>query len=382
MSETRQRRTAWLLPIVLGLFLCVLLAALAAAVIYLPQQAQKTFGAPDRSLRWHQRLLYAAQLYYYEDELTESAAYGDQPAEFVIDSGEMASGVAAKLESQGLIPSAHPFELYLTWSGLDRTIQAGEYRLDPGLNAMQIAQDLQDATPHEVPFNILAGWRVEEIAAALPTSGLEFTPEEFLALVKDPSEAWLDLPPGWQADDSLEGLFLPGQYVTARDTSLERFVSGILKQFEAKAPDSLAEDFAAHGLTFREAVILASVVEKEAVVADEQPLIASVFFNRLQAGMRLESDPTAQYALGYDEKSGSWWKNPLSLRDLEIDSPYNTYMYAGLPPGPICSPGLSAIQAVAQPAESDYLYFRAACDGSGRHNFAYTFEEHVQNACE
>lgn len=97
--------------------------------------------------------------------------------------------------------------------------------------------------------------------------------------------------------------------------------------------------------------------------------------------MNLDSDPTVQYALGYNSSQNSWWTNPLSSADLQIDSPYNTYLYAGLPPGPISNPGLSALQAVAFPAETPYLYFRAKCDGSGTHNFAETLEEQIQNAC-
>ena len=111
------------------------------------------------------------------------------------------------------------------------------------------------------------------------------------------------------------------------------------------------------------------------------PLIASVFYNRLNGGMRLASDPTVQYAIGHVDQQQGWWKNPLSLEDLEMISPYNTYQMDGLPPGPICAPGLSALRAVAYPAETPYFYFRAACDNSGKHRFAQTFEEHQQNAC-
>jgi UPF0755 protein len=134
-------------------------------------------------------------------------------------------------------------------------------------------------------------------------------------------------------------------------------------------------------LDLYEGVILASIVEKEAVNSDEMPLIASVFHNRLAAGIKLDSDPTVQYAIGYNHEGNSWWKNPLFLGDLEYDSPFNTYIYPGLPPGPISNPSLEAIKAVAFPAQSTYFYFRSACDGQGGHVFAETFEEHVQNAC-
>ncbi|HEX7972766.1 MAG TPA: endolytic transglycosylase MltG, partial [Anaerolineales bacterium] len=130
-----------------------------------------------------------------------------------------------------------------------------------------------------------------------------------------------------------------------------------------------------------EGVILASMVQREAIVSQEMPLIASVFLNRQSANMKLDSDPTVQYALGYNPDQKTWWTNPLSLDNLQVDSPYNTYQRAGLPPGPISNPGLSALQAVAFPAKTPYYFFRAACDGSGRHTFAKTFEEHVKNAC-
>jgi UPF0755 protein len=146
--------------------------------------------------------------------------------------------------------------------------------------------------------------------------------------------------------------------------------------------EDLLNGFERQGLSIYEAVTLASIVEKEAVVDDEKPMIASVFYNRLAQGMRLETDPTVQYALGFSEEWSTWWKSPLSNADLAVESPYNTYLAFGLPPTPICNPDLGSLRAVAFPAETPYLYFRAACDGSGRHNFSITFEEHLNNACD
>jgi UPF0755 protein len=128
-------------------------------------------------------------------------------------------------------------------------------------------------------------------------------------------------------------------------------------------------------------VTIASIVQREAVVDTEMPLIASVFYNRLAIGMNLQTDPTIQYALGYNTAQGTWWTNPLSMDDLKIDSPYNTYIYPGLPPGPISNPGLAALEAVAHPTDSIYYYFQAKCDGSGLHNFSETFDQHQQNYC-
>ncbi len=130
-----------------------------------------------------------------------------------------------------------------------------------------------------------------------------------------------------------------------------------------------------------EGVILASIVEREAVVEDEMPQIASVFLNRLRNNLNLAADPTIQYALAYNSEQRTWWTNPLSLDDLKLPSSYNTYENPGLPPGPICNPSLAALQAVAYPAETSFLYFRAACDGSGRHQFSESFQEHLDKAC-
>jgi UPF0755 protein len=151
--------------------------------------------------------------------------------------------------------------------------------------------------------------------------------------------------------------------------------------FENQVNSELRGGFSTQGLDLCQAVVLASIVQREAMVEEEMPIIASVFFNRLNSGAVLASDPTVQYALGYNQSQGTWWTNPLSLEDLQVDSPYNTYIYAGLPPGPISNPGLAALKAVAFPAQTPYYYFRAACDGSGRHLFSETFDEHLANEC-
>ena len=269
---------------------------------------------------------------------------------------------------------------YLQYSGLDRSLQAGDYNLSASMSTIEIARALQDATPSQVDFVILPGWRIEEVAAALPTSGLEISPEEFLATARDPDGNMISfdrLPPG----ATLEGFLFPDTYELDRDITLTGFIEQLLGNFEDNLTPDLQQAFSQQGFDVYQAVILASIIQRESVVQTEMPLIASVFYNRLRAGMKLDSDPTVQYALGYNENQGTWWTNPLSLQDLQVDSPYNTYRNPGLPPGPISNPGLSALKAVAYPAQTPYFYFRAACDGSGRHLFAETYDEHVANAC-
>jgi UPF0755 protein len=219
---------------------------------------------------------------------------------------------------------------------------------------------------------------MEEIAAALPTSGLAIAPDEFL-------QAARRFPGGHAFSDGLtpastaEGYLSPGSYELPRASQADDLLQALLSAFDAN--DAVRQGFLHQGLSLHEGVILASIIEREAILDEEMPLIASVFHNRLAAGMNLAADPTVQYALGYNTAQQTWWTNPLSLADLEVASPYNTYRNPGLPPGPICNPGQAALQAAANPDDSPYYYFRAACDGAGRHNFAATFAEHQANAC-
>jgi len=147
---------------------------------------------------------------------------------------------------------------------------------------------------------------------------------------------------------------------------------------QARLPIGWEGMASAQGLTLYDVLTLASIVEREAVVPEERPLIATVYLNRVQQGMYLNADPTVQYAMGYQPETGQWWKTPVTLEEYEnVNSPFNTYLYPGLPPGPIASPGASSIMAVLQPAQTSYLYFLGRGDGS--HIFAETYEEHQRN---
>ncbi len=362
-----------LAPVIPALFLFLSLGVFLAV----PALAARAYGPPSSRLSFWQVFEYSARLLWYDGLLTRPADSDGAERTFRVESGEAVASIAARLQEDGLILSASAFRDYLIYSGLDTTLQAGEYTLNPSMTIVDIARALQDATPSQVTFVVLPGWRMEEIAASLPTSGLSPLPDEFLAAAHSPPSG-LDFLAG---APTTEGFLFPDSYLLPRQISARQLVTEMVRNFALHLTPQLREGFARQGLSVYEAVTLASIVQREAVLAGEQPLIASVFLNRLEAGMKLESDPTVQYALGYDAALGTWWKNPLTLDDLRFDSPYNTYLYPGLPPTPISNPSLSALQAVAYPAQTPYFYFRAACDGSGRHLFAETFEEHVANAC-
>lgn len=360
--------------------LCLGLVLLGWVAWRLPLRAEAVFGAPDKTLGLAQRITLSARLLAREQSLLTPKDPTAVAQPFHIELGETTPDILRRLEQAGLIRDADLLRLYMIYSGLDKTLQAGDYLLSPSLSPVEIARSLQDATPTEVGFRILPGWRLEEIAAALPTSGLSFTPEAFLVYAAHPPAGLpviADLPEG----ANLEGFLMPDSYRVKRDSTIHTFVIKVLENFEARVDSDLHAGFENQGLDLYQAATIASIVEREAVLEEEMGTIASVFLNRINAGMRLDSDPTVQYALGFDSKGQSWWKNPLSLEDLQVDSPYNTYRRTGLPPGPIASPGLSALRAVAYPSQTPYFYFRAACSDSGRHVFAETYAEHQANAC-
>ncbi len=343
------------------------------------RMAAEKFGPPDPGLSIPQRVLYSARLLLSERSLTTAEDPAGKARTFDVPLGETVNSIATRLEEERLITNADAFRTYLIYAGLDKGVQAGNYQLSPSMTMVQIAHTLQNPVPAEVKFNILPGWRAEEIAAALPTSGLKVGQYEFLEIVRNPPTDLL--PAGFPPLDSLEGFMMPGQYQIKRDISPHDLAALFVKRFDETVTPELRDAYNNQKLSLVQAVTLASMVQREAVVTDEQPTIASVFYNRLASGMKLDSDPTVQFALGYDEGSHTWWKNPLTQTDLQVDSRYNTYIYPGLPPGPIDSPGIDALRAVAYPAQTDFYYFRAKCDGSGRHNFSKTYAEHLQNAC-
>lgn len=360
----------------------LILAVITIVVITkIPVAAESVYGKPVVTLDFFDRLSLSINLLSHQEEMLFPIDPGGSQVGFTIEPAEAVAKIAERMQAAGLIPNAQAWVDYLVYRGYDVSLKAGNYRLSPASSPLEIAESLQDPSSQEVLFSILPGWRLEEIAAALPTSGLAIRPEEFLALTNGKDLSKLDgrLPGNIS---SLDGYLLPGQYALTRATTLDELLPIILSQFFQVVNDNLVEAFKHQGLSLDQAVVLASVVQREAIVQDEMPVIASVFLNRLAAGMRLESDPTVQYALGFDPLKNTWWKVPLEAMDLGFDSPYNTYLYPGLPPGAICNPGAEAIQAVAQPAQTGYYFFRALCDGSGRHVFAVTYEEHRNNACE
>jgi len=335
----------------------------------------------DRSL---QGILVGLYLQLRQGDVNRSAGTSDTPVAFAIQPGETAASVAAHLAEAGLVTDPDLFSLYMRHYRLDSSLEAGNYVLRANMTMPEVAQSLQHSKADEVVFTVPEGWRLEQIGELLGANGI-VDAQQFINYVRQgTTQEGLtakypflgERPPG--ATTSLEGFLFPDTYRVPAKSDIKTVVEIMLANFGRRFNKDLRDAAAQQGKTPRELLTLASIVEREAVITEERPVIASVYQNRLSQGKALESDPTVQYALGYQPESKQWWKTPLPLEDLGgVDSIWNTYLHTGLPPGPICSPGISSIEAAVRPAQTNYLFFYAKGDGS--HAFAATWEEHLKN---
>jgi len=264
--------------------------------------------------------------------------------DFLIVKGSGASQIGNKLQKEGFIKSALVFKIYVQVTGTASKIQAGEYRLSSSESLFEIVNQLKRG-PVEIWVTIPEGLRREEIASRF-TSSLgkeENFRKELLAF-----------------SEGEEGYLFPDTYLFPKTASASAVVDKLTRTFDAKTSET--------NLT-RDQVILASLIERETKTAEERPIVAGILMNRLGIGMALQVDATIQYA------KGNW--EPVVSADKNISSPYNTYKFAGLPPGPIASPGLSSLQAAANPADTDYFYYLH--DSKGKIYYARTLAAHNEN---
>jgi UPF0755 protein len=288
-----------------------------------------------------------------------------------IPQGAGAAEIRRRLIDAGIIADQYTFRAALWWSGEARNLQAGEYRFDAPMSAVAVLQKIGRGEVYTRRITFPEGLTIQEMARLYESRGFGDA-RAFVAAAGNPA-AIKALDP--QAPD-LEGYLFPETYALPRGVPASRLVGMMVDRFLATYADDLRQSAESQGLTTRQVVTLASLVEKETGKADERPLVAAVYRNRMRIGMGMQADPTVVYAL---QKAGRYDGN-IRREDLQFDSPYNTYRYAGLPPGPIAAPGKAALEATLAPADVPYIYFVSRNDGS--HVFAETLAQHNANVQE
>jgi len=347
-----------------------LLSLIASVVLALSIVISLPFRKYESAvLRYTVRIIFACILFgilvgaylYYSPSTTQN--FGDATKYLYVNRGETVYDIGYKLQQMGAISSEFNFMLFSKILGHSKRLKAGRYAIEPKFSMNNIFDIMTKGAA--VPFNVtvLEGLTIKAAAEAL-SGNLNLDKDEFL--LECSNRQLLDslLIP----TDNLEGYLFPNTYNFFYDESPRSVIDKMLSQFFANLPDSFEQKAKKLGLDFYEAVTMASLIEKEAMLDSERPLISAVYHNRLKIRMRLQCDPTVIYAMG-------GLKRPLYYNDLKYNSPYNTYQVYGLPPGPICSPGRASLKAAVNPADINYLYFVAKGDGS--HVFTRSNNEHI-----
>ena len=291
------------------------------------------------------------------------APFGPSSETFVdIAPGTGTAGIAEQMQQAGIIRNKYAFEVLKEWRG--GSLKAGEYRFDHPAPLLEVYARLHKGDVYTKTVVIPEGFNIFDIAQAVASAVLGSS-ADFLAAERQHTELIARWSPG---ATSLEGYLFPDTYKFSRHATAVQMLSAMVKRFGQEAAL-----LGLQGGDVARTVTMASLIEKEVAIDAERPQVASVFENRLAAGMPLQTDPTVIYA----SLLNGTWTGVIHQSELHADSAYNTYVHEGLPPGPICSPGVAAIKAALHPATTDYLYFVAGADGSTR--FARTLDEHSAN---
>ena len=305
---------------------------------------------------------------YINHGIDAPASDNDAEKPFVVNKGDTTSQIAENLKEAGLIKREVFFEKYVEREDLAEKLQAGEYLLKATMTPKEIADAIASGKTGEPQITIPEGWKAEEIAEDLSREGIA-TQQEFMNVVQKANfdhDFLEDRPQG----ASLEGYLFPDTYKIGKETNSREIIQKMLDNFDKKLDSKLRKEIQNQGQTIFEIITMASLIEKEIAEEKDRPIVAGIFYKRLEQGHFLESCATIQYILGTNKKR-------FSYQETRTESPYNTYINVGLPPGPICNPGLSAIKAAIYSQDSEYLYFLS--DNKGKTHYAATADEHEAN---
>ena len=328
--------------------------------------------------RWIRRLFYLVIViaivvggggwWFYSRAVDPYRGYTEPEVFIDIPSGTGPNAIGQKLIAAGVVRDEMTFRTALLVSGRSRALKAGEYRFNAPMHALDVIDKIARGDVYKRLLTFREGLTIDEMAQVFEEKGFGKAEEFRKAAMNDKLIADLD-----PAATDLEGYLFPETYSLPRDTPASVVVEQMVAGFKKATTEDMRKAAAQDGLSVRQLVTLASLVEKETAAANERPLVAAVYRNRMKIHMPMQADPTVIYAL---EKAGKYNGN-LTRDGLQFDSPYNTYKYSGLPPGPIAAPGKASLEAAAKPADVDYLYFVSKNDGT--HVFASTLEEHNKN---
>ena len=307
------------------------------------------------------------------EERVARPAFG--PSSVSIALGDSAASIGRRLVAGQAIGSHTRFELLASLLGWESRLEPGDYTFEAGLTTFEILRRIHFGETSPLRVVIPEGLRLEQVTERLAQSSV-VDPDAFRTALESVSSETLagSLAANRPAGASLEGYLFPSAYSFPLDGSADDIIRQMLSRFNDSLTPQLWERINSSGRSLHEILIIASIIEREVIEDSERVLVSAVIWNRLEAGMLLQMDSTVQYAVG---RAGDWWKRELTLADLEVDSPYNTYRSSGLPPTPIAAPGLASIEAAANPANVPYIFFFAR--GDGTHAFAVTYEEHQAN---
>jgi len=314
-----------------------------------------------------------------ESAVTVSAVSAEGTVDVNIAQGASPGDIVDRLAEVGVATDAETLRTLILLTGAGSSLQAGEYTFSLSTPPAEIVRRLQEGPPLIERITFRSGLRVEQIGLTLEEEGY-FTRAEW-----DEAIANAERREFMGDDPDFLGYLMPGTYEIGDETTAASLLEEMLDRFEELVTPSLVERANEQGWSLYEVLTLASVVEREAVHPEEKPQIAAAFRNRIDEGIPLQADATVQFALTLTEAGPAsidefgWWKRELTVDDLQLDSPYNTYVYGGLMPGPIANPDIDSIRAVIQPADVDFVYFVASPECDGRHLFAATLEEHNAN---
>ena len=305
---------------------------------------------------------------FYNYELEPVAPNSKATAKlFVVTPSEPLVTIAQNLKKENLIKNAFAFRLLVAQMGISKNVQAGDFRLSAAMSAREIARELTHGAI-DIWITLPEGMRIEEQAARIEEK-LKFGSNNLYRFDKN---EYIKI--------AHEGYMFPDTYLIPKDATAQQVADRLRETFDQKVDKAILESAQKLNLTAEDVITLASLLEKEAKTDEEKPLIAGILLNRLNLGIALQVDATVSYAKGYNSAQNTWWGQVTTDDYKSVKSKYNTYLYPGLPQGPIASPGLSSIRAAANPKETDYLYYLH--ESNGNIHYARTIEEHNRNIKE